>query len=69
MQAGFRPGGSTINQVLLLQSIAYSFYKSKPGACTVLATMDFAQAFDSVRHSALLTKLLSFGFFSALLNG
>ena len=59
VQAGFRPGRSTVDQVLLSQSIADSFHKSKPGARTVLATVDFAKAFDSVWHSALLSKLLS----------
>ena len=56
VQAGFRPGRSTVDQVLLLsQSIADSFHQSKPGARTVLATVDF----DSVWHSALLSELLS----------
>ena len=59
VQAGFRPGKSTVDQVLLSQSIADSFHQSKPGARTVLATVDFAKAFDSVWHSALLSKLLS----------
>ena len=60
VQAGFRLGRSTVDQVLLLsQSIADSFHQSKPGARTVLATVYFAKAFDSVWHSALLSKLLS----------
>ena len=60
VQAGFRPYRSTVDQVLLLsQSIADSFHQSKPGARTVLATVDFAKAFDSVWHSVLLSKLLS----------
>ena len=60
VQAGFRPGRSTVDQVLLLsQSIADSFHQSKPGTRTVLATVDFAKAFDSVWHSALLSKLIS----------
>ena len=60
VQAGFIPGRSTVDQILLLsQSIADSFHQSKPGARTVLATVDFAKAFDSVWHSALLSKLLS----------
>ena len=42
-------------------SIADSFHQSKPGALTVLATVDFAKAFDSVWHSAFLSKLLSLG--------
>ena len=49
-----------VDQVLLLsQSIADSFHQSKPGACTVLATVDFAKAFESVWQFALLSKLLS----------
>ena len=60
VQAGFRPDRSTVDQILLLsQSIADSFHQSKPGARTVLATVDFAKALDSVWHSALLSKLLS----------
>ena len=60
VQAGFRPGRSTVDQVLLLsQSIADSFHQSKRGVRTVLAAVDFAKAFDSVWHSALLSKLLS----------
>ena len=60
VQAGFRPGRSTVDQVLLLsQSIADSFHQSKSGARTVLATVDFAKAFDSVWHSALLSKFIS----------
>ena len=60
VQAGFRSGRSTVDQVFLLsQSIADSFHQSKPGAHTVLTTVDFAKAFDSVWHSDLLSKLLS----------
>ena len=62
VQTGFRPGRSTVDQVLLLsQSIANSFHQSKPGTRTVLATVDFAKAFNSVWHSALFPKLLSLG--------
>ena len=62
VQAGFRLARSTVNQVLLLsQSITDSFHQTKPGARTVLATADFAKAFDSVWQSSLLSKLLSLG--------
>ena len=62
MQAGFRSDRLTVDQVLLLsQSIPDSFHQSKPGARTVLATVDFAKAFDSVWHSALLSKPFSLG--------
>ena len=64
VQADFRPGRSTVDQVLLFsQSIVDSFYQSKPGARTVPATVDFAKAFDSVSHSALLSKLLPLDLF------
>ena len=59
--AGFRPGRSTVDQVLS-QSIADSFHQSKPGTLTDLATLDFAKAFDSVWHSALLSLGLPLSF-------
>ena len=60
VQAGFIPGGSTVDQVLLLsQSIADSFHQSKPGARAVLAAVDFVKAFGSVWRSAFLSGLLS----------
>ena len=61
VQAGFRPGRSTVVQVLLSQSILDSSHQSKLGTRTALATVDFAKAFDSVWHSAILSKLLSIG--------
>ena len=62
VKAGFKPGRSTVDQVLLFsQSIEDSFHQSKPGAYTVLATVDFTKAFHSVWHSALLSKLLFLG--------
>ena len=63
VQAGFRRCRLTVDQVLfLLQSIADSFHQSKPGARTILATVDFSKAFDSVWQSALLSRLLSLSF-------
>ena len=62
-QAGFRPGRSTLDQVLYLsQSIADGFHKAKPADRTVLASIDFSRAFDSVWHRGLLSKLSSLGF-------
>ena len=59
-QAGFRPGRSSLNQILSLsQSIWDSFQKKKPPDRTILASVDFSKAFDSVWHSALFHKLLS----------
>ena len=56
-QAGFRPGRSTLDQVLFLsQSISDGFNKPRPGSRTILSTIDFSKAFDSVWHPALSTN-------------
>ena len=61
-QAGFRPGRSTLDQILYLsQSISNGFNKPRPGSRTILSTIDFSKAFDSVWHPALFHKLLSTG--------
>ena len=58
-QAGFRPGRSPLDQILILpQSIRDGFQKKKPPDRTILASVDFSKAFDSVWHSALFHKLL-----------
>ena len=47
-QAGFRPGQSTLDQILCLsQFISDGFNKLRPGSRTILATIDFSKAFDS----------------------
>ena len=70
IQAGFRPGRSTLDQILYLsQSISDGFNKPKPGSRTILSTIDFFKAFDSVWHPALFHKLISAGFLLALLVG
>ena len=61
-QAGFRPGRSTLDQILYLsQSILDGFNKPRPGSRTILSTIDFSKAFDSVWHPALFHKLISAG--------
>ena len=58
-QAGFRPGRSTLDQILYLsQSISDGFNKPRPGSRTILSTIDFSKAFDSVWHPALFHKLI-----------
>jgi len=59
-QTGFLPGRSTVDQVLLLsKSIWDGFQKKRPPDRSVLATIDFSKAFDSVWNSALFHKLLT----------
>ena len=61
-QAGFRPGRSLLDQILFLsQSISNGFNKPRPGSRTILCTIDFSKAFDSVWHPALFYKLISAG--------
>ena len=61
-QAGFRPEQSTLDQILYLsQSISDWFNKPRPGSRTILSTIDFSKAFDSVWHPALFHKLISAG--------
>ena len=61
-QAGFRPGQFTLDQILYLsQSISDGFNKPRPGSRTILSTIDFSKAFDSVWHPALFHKLISAG--------
>ena len=58
-QAGFRPGRSSLDQILTLsQSIWDGFQKKKPPDRAILASVDFSKAFDLVWHSALFHKLL-----------
>ena len=58
-QAGFRPGRSSLDQILTLsQSIWDGFRKKKPPDQTILASADFSKAFDSIWHSLLFHKLL-----------
>ena len=61
-QAGFRPGQSTLDQILFLsQSISDGFNKLRQGSRTIVCTIDFLKAFDSVWHPALFHTLISAG--------
>ena len=61
-QAGFRPGRSTLDQILFIsQSILDEFNKPRPGSWTILSTIDFSKAFDFVWHPALFNKLILAG--------
>ena len=62
-KAGFRPGRSTLDQILYLsQSISDGFNKPRPGSPAILSIIDFSKVFDSVWHPALFHKLISTGF-------
>ena len=60
--AGFRPGWSTLDQILYLsQFISNGFNKPRPGSRTILTTINFSKAFDSVWHPTRFHKLISAG--------
>ena len=61
-QANFRPGLSTLDQILYLsQFISDGFNKLIPESQTILSTIDFSKAFDSVWHPSFFHKLISAG--------
>ena len=61
-QAGFRPGRSTLDQIMFFsQFISSGFNKPRPGSRTIVCAIDFSKAFDSVWHPALFHKLISAG--------
>ena len=52
-QVGSHHGWSTLDQILYLsQSISNGFNKPRPSSRTILSTIDFSKAFDSVWHPA-----------------
>ena len=53
-QAGFRPGRSTLDQILYLSHfILYRFNKPRPGSQTILTTIDFSKVFDCLASHPL----------------
>ena len=61
-QTGFRPGRSILDQILYLsQSFSDGLNKPRPGSRTILSTIDFSKAFESVWHPALFHKLILAG--------
>ena len=61
-QAGFRPGRFTLDLILYLsQSISDEFNKPKHRFLTILATIDFSEALESVWRPAYFHKYISAG--------
>ena len=66
-QACFLPSRSTLDQILYFsQSISDGFNKPRPGSRTILSTIDFSKAFDSVWHPCPFPQT-DFGWPSSLL--
>ena len=69
-QAGFHPERSTLDQILYLSlSILDKFNKPRPGSLTILSTIDFSKAFDSVWHAPFSINLFRLACLFALLVG
>jgi hypothetical protein len=54
-QSGFRPGDSTINQLLAITSEIYNGFENRQE--TRAASLDISKAFNKVWHSGLIFKL------------
>ena len=67
-QSGFRPGDSTINQLLSISHKIYAGFEESPGRETRAVFLDFSKAFDKVWHEGLLYKLECNGISGNLLN-
>ena len=62
LQAGFCLRRSTLDEILYFsQSISDGFNKPRSNSRTILSSIDFFKAFDSVWHPALFHKLISAG--------
>ena len=66
-QSGFRPGDSTINQLLYITHRIYAAFEEFPSRETRAVFLDISKAFDKVWHDGLILKLKNPGISGPLL--
>ena len=66
-QSGFRPGDSTINQLLYITQKIYTAFEDFPLRETRAVFLDISKAFDKVWHEGLVFKIKSYGISGPLL--
>ena len=66
LQSGFRPGDSTVNQLVYLIHKIYDAFEKGKGVRMVF--LDISKAFDKVWHKGLVYKLESLGVRGSLLK-
>ena len=67
-QSGFRPGGSTINQLISITHSIYTAFEEFPSRETRAVFLDISKAFDKVWQDGLLFKLKSNGITGSLIG-
>ena len=67
-QSGFRPGDSTVNQLIAITHQIHVAFEEYPSRETRAVFLDISKAFDKVWHDGLLHKLESNGISGLLLN-
>ena len=60
-QSGFRPGNSTVNQLLSIMHQIYSAFEEFPSRETRAMFLDISKVFDKVGHDVPLFKLENYG--------
>ena len=66
-QSGFRPGDSTINQLLYITQKIYTAFEEFPSRETRAVFLDISKAFDKVWYEGLVFKLKTYGISGPLL--